>query len=480
MVRRESPDDLPQLERRLLGKVLEAFLSTGVNPPALKVRADNYPHVKAMDDLERRGFLRRVDMGYVVAVTTLPLLGTEAADLLVQRMERIYAVLRRQYAETQDRPLTVAQVAQDVHLSLGEVAQLLQLMSEVSFWNRGGTTDLLQDGAYVVPSEDLLKYPTYSAMLGQVREWSRQPAGGVVFNGGFPEWGPSQESVAADPPEQPPSARPAGASPVEGSILLAWPAVRACVQEFSFNDIKEVAGLAGLDLTQVAHLVQKPQDGATKGQLLSAVDGQFGKMGLARQQRFLTILAEELLRRQPAAEEKLAEYLSRLGWSFVGRTLVPLEILDTSALEWTPQECRKDLLKAAQRLRDGDLSGAISAACGAVDSATSNVYAQFALGDPTHASFQERCKRAALARGVLPELEQRLQELGWLQEDVRPFRKNLEGALNQGAYVLQTLRSHMGDVHGSKPILASLVFDCLHWSELLVASLTSQGPDERP
>lgn len=159
----------------------------------------------------------------------------------------------------------------------------------------------------------------------------------------------------------------------------------------------------------------------------------------------------------------------------MSQTLVPLEILDAAALEWTPQECRKDLLKAAQRLRDGDMTGAISAACGAVASATSNVYAQFGLGDPTQASFQERCRRAAQARGVLPALQQQLAELGWVPEDIRPSQKNLEGALNQGAYVLQTLRSHMGDVHGSKPILASLVFDCLRWAELLVASLTSEA-----
>lgn len=84
------------------------------------------------------------------------------------------------------------------------------------------------------------------------------------------------------------------------------------MSEFSFNDIKEIAGLAGLDLTQVAHLVQKPQAGATKGQLLSAIDGQFSAMPGARQKQFLTILTEELLRRQPTAEEKLAEYLSGL------------------------------------------------------------------------------------------------------------------------------------------------------------------------
>lgn len=45
---------------------------------------------------------------------------------------------------------------------------------------------------------------------------------------------------------------------------------------------------------------------------------------------------------------------------------------------------------------------------------------------------------------------------------------NLRGALNQGAYVMQTLRSRMGDVHGSKPVLKPLVFDSLKWAALLV------------
>jgi len=260
------------------------------------------------------------------------------------------------------------------------------------------------------------------------------------------------------------------------NLLRAWPAVRACLQEFSFYDIKEVAGLAGFDVTSTAHLVQKAQGGATKGELMSAVDEQVSQMGPHSRRRFLTILIEEVLRRRPAAQEKLSEYLSRLGWSFVNQTLVPLEVFDIDRFTDTPDESHRDLLKAAQRLRDGDLGGAISAACGAVDAATSKVYEELDLGDPTKASFQERCKRAITAKGVLTNLDRQLDVIGWPRTDVMPFKKNLEGALNQGAYVMQTLRSHMGDVHGTKPILHSLVFDCLRWAELLVGALVER-PD---
>ena len=255
----------------------------------------------------------------------------------------------------------------------------------------------------------------------------------------------------------------------------AWSAIRACLRDFTFNDIKEVAGLAGLNLGVVSHLIQKPEAGATKGQLMTGIDAAFDKMPHPERGRFLTILVEEILRRKPEAEEQLSEYLSRLGWSFSDRTLAPLRVFDPQDLPETPEESRKDLLKASQRFRDGDLTGAISAACGAVDSATARVYQEKHLGDSTGASFQQRCKSATMAKGVTIELKQQLRSLGWSDEEIVPFRKNFEGALNQGAYVMQTLRSKMGDVHGSKPVLKSLVFDCLKWAELIVGSLLDRN-----
>jgi len=129
------------------------------------------------------------------------------------------------------------------------------------------------------------------------------------------------------------------------------------------------------------------------------------------------------------------------------------------------------MVKAAQRFRDGDLSGAVSAACGAVDSVTTKVYFEQNLGDPGSASFQERCKRAVSARGVIPAMENELRKLGWKEENIVPFKKNFEGALNQGAFVVQTLRSSMGDVHGTKPILRPLVFDSIKWAELLIRAI---------
>jgi len=56
----------------------------------------------------------------------------------------------------------------------------------------------------------------------------------------------------------------------------------------------------------------------------------------------------------------------------------------------------------------------------------------------------------------------------------------LLGSLNQAAYVMQTLRSKMGDVHGTKPVLEPLVFDSLKWASLIVRLLRNNTPSNLP
>ncbi len=249
----------------------------------------------------------------------------------------------------------------------------------------------------------------------------------------------------------------------------AWNALRATLQNnFSFYDIKEIVGLAGFDLPSISHLEQKAGGGASKGQLMTGIDGGL-LPGLNK--HFIAIVAEEVLTREPDLRESLDDNLSRLGWSLSGNAVIPIKILDTSILSELPCESQQDLEKAAQRLRDGDLSGAISSACGALDATTSAIYSSANLGDPTKASFQERCKHSLAVRGVSPKMEQQLHELCWNEKEVICFLKNFKGAMNHGAYIMQTLRSNMGDVHGTKPILKPLVFHCLRWAELMLRAL---------
>ncbi len=238
---------------------------------------------------------------------------------------------------------------------------------------------------------------------------------------------------------------------------------------FTFYEIKEIVGLAGFDVTLISRLEQSTGGGASKGQLITAIDRGFGQLG--DKSHFITIVVEEILKRRPHLEEKLKEYLNRLGLNLVNGKVISIELLDRTELTQFPEDAHTDLVKAIQRFRDGDLSGAISSACAAIDTVTSRIYKEKALGDPTKSSFQEKCKKSIYAVNILPKIKEDLEKIGWNEDDAKKFIKNFERALNQASYVMQNLRSKMGDVHGTKPTLKILVYDCLKWAAIILRVL---------
>lgn len=257
---------------------------------------------------------------------------------------------------------------------------------------------------------------------------------------------------------------------------VPWGPIRSALTEsFSFGDIKQIVGYANIDMSQLAHLEQKSQGGASKSQLLSAIDAQVGTMNADTAGDVASICCEEMLRRKPDLISELERVLSRVGWKFADSVILPIEIFDVSELQDIPENAHEDILKAASRLRDGDLSGSLSASCGALDSVTGSIYVEFGLGDPNKASFQERLKRSIDAIGAKEKLIKELQEIGWSEPDFKPLSANLEGSLNQAAFVMQKLRSNMGDVHGTKPVLSALVYDSIKWSLLLLRVLVTRN-----
>ena len=453
-------------QSELLGLLLDQMLERGAGAPYFKFRSANFARVRELEDLEAEGWLKRIGDEYFVLSNVVALINTEAAQSLQAIFECIYSVLRGQYRLTQQDPIKVVYLASTTKLPAESVLRALHFMMDTTLWHIGGALGLPIEEAWISPSERLLKFENYAALCSEVRSWHRRPA---IFPGAGSE---------SDLPAIPLQATETPARP-SMPVIRAWGPARACLQEFfRFDEIKEVAALAGFDVTAASHLVQAPPTKSTKGHLLTAIDAQLRDMSHQEKSHFLTALMEEILRRSPETEEKLADYLNRLGWTFIGSKLLPVALFDADALDDMPAHAHPDLLKAAHRLRNGDLGGAISAAAGAVDAAVSKVYLEQQLGDPTHTSFQERCKHALAVRGVLPDLEGKLTELGWEAKDTVPFKKNLERALTQGAYVMQTLRSNMGDVHGSKPILRALVFDSIRWAELLVGALVVKADDQ--
>ena len=230
-------------------------------------------------------------------------------------------------------------------------------------------------------------------------------------------------------------------------------------------------------MVAIAHLEQKAKSGATKSQLLSSIDMQFGKLQKDEQSQIATICCEEMLRNKTNAkkpkilEDEIERVLSRVGWKFKKGTLLPIEVLNFSELKELPKKSHEDILKAGVRLRDGDFSGSISACCGAVDTITEKIFQKYDLGDHKSASFQERISKSLKALEIKDSLENELTGVGWSTNEINIFVNNLVGSLNQASNVMQKLRANMSDVHGTKPVIKALVFDTIKWSAILLRIL---------
>lgn len=256
---------------------------------------------------------------------------------------------------------------------------------------------------------------------------------------------------------------------------IPWGPIRSLLTaHFSFGDIKEIVGYANIDMSQLAHLEQRAKGGATKSQLLSAIDTQVGQMDQNDSGFVASICCEEMLRRKPGVLNDIERVLSRVGWKFSGTSLLPIEIFDIAELQEIPDEAHDDIQKAATRLRDGDLSGSLSASCGAIDSVTTVIYQEFNLGNPNDASFQERIKKSIKAIGAIENLKNELLGIGWDEKDINPLSNNFDGSLNQAAFVMQKLRSDMSDVHGTKPVISAIVYDSIRWSLLILRILITR------
>ncbi len=150
-----AAEQLSAAQRDLLTRLLEQMLALGGGVPALKFRADHYSDVDALEELESNRWLKRENDHYIVQSIALPLLDTEPARRLLSNIERVYAVLKAQYRQTQQAQVPVSSVAVQTQLPVEDVTAALRVMLDASIWYAGWSTDLHKEDAFVCPSENV-------------------------------------------------------------------------------------------------------------------------------------------------------------------------------------------------------------------------------------------------------------------------------------------------------------------------------------
>ncbi len=161
---------------------------------------------------------------------------------------------------------------------------------------------------------------------------------------------------------------------LDSSMRRIYAALRSRLNNLSIQNIRNTAAAAGFDIARVPATSEAESGSGSRAEVMPALDRLFDVMSLDDKTRTVRILATELLKQPPQKQENLPELLRMHGYEFRDGEFVPIAAMDPREKAFLPQSASDELARAANRIAAGDYSGAITSACGAVDSVMQAVY----------------------------------------------------------------------------------------------------------
>ena len=195
---------------------------------------------------------------------------------------------------------------------------------------------------------------------------------------------------------------------------------------------------------------------------ISGVEAAFYRLELSSRVSALRILANRF-----AESEQVRSLFAQHGYEHVDGTFVPIALLDQREARYLPPSSASELAKSMKRLIEGDETGAITAACGAVDTLMRDLYESHQLGNPGQVAFAAKVNTVAQHLGIFDEMKSELIALGIDGNEADSIVADMRKATNHAVQMLQTLRRTMGDVHGSRPALRRAAYDAIKWASAI-------------
>lgn len=225
----------------------------------------------------------------------------------------------------------------------------------------------------------------------------------------------------------------------------------------SIPQIRLAVGRAGFDAGRI------PAEDS-RASVVPAVQRLFAELPYEQKLIALPILAESV------QVEEVRNLLRRHGYQFAHGEFIPVGMLDERELQFLPATSAEQISQAFSRLLDGDENGAITSACGAVDTATIACYERHGLGQPPN-SFQAKVNTVMNALRVYEEMEQDLIHVGVDAGSAREIVTELREATVHAANALQVIRRTLGDVHGQRPSYTRLTYHSIKWTSAICGLL---------
>lgn len=167
------------------------------------------------------------------------------------------------------------------------------------------------------------------------------------------------------------------------------------------------------------------------------------------------------------------QLLTQHGYRYIDGSFKRLALTDEREKVFVPPSSAEQLSIAFDRLSRKDENGAITAACGAVDTITNLIFDRQGWGAAPD-SFQAKVNTVFNRLKIYDEMLTELKQLGIKSGDAEEIVKELHEATKRAAAALQLIRRSLGDVHGKKPSYTRLTYDSIKWAQAICGLLESK------
>jgi hypothetical protein len=233
--------------------------------------------------------------------------------------------------------------------------------------------------------------------------------------------------------------------------------------DLSIQNKCRVAAKAGMDVSKVPSIQSNPP---VDNALFKAFEG----LSAQEKQIALPIIADGIIKYRSDHEAELVRLLTQHGYDYVNGTFIRSGLADDREKAFVPPSSAEQLSTAFDRLARGDESGAITAACGAVDTITNIIYEREGWGTPPD-SFQAKVNTVLNNLKIYDEMLQDLKEAGVRLNDAQEIVQELHEATKRSASALQVIRRSLSDVHGKRPTYTRLTYDSIKWASAICGLL---------
>lgn len=179
--------------------------------------------------------------------------------------------------------------------------------------------------------------------------------------------------------------------------------------------IRQVIGAAGIDAGQIPATSEASGGLGSRAEIVPVIQRLFCELPPDRKERALPILAEQVLRnyhgrQRDEAANNLERLLAQHGFRYEDGRFSPINAFDNRERAFLPTSSLEEVADAFARLADGDESGAITKACGAVDRVTQALYAKHIEWGVPPNSFQAKVNTSLKRLNVFKTMEKEFVE----------------------------------------------------------------------